>query len=190
MDQIGSKVAITRKQSLTNSNEGRLTLALMARLTQIEATEITLRLLKQFPQSDKMANPTFVGAIADVLLQYPREIVERVTSSTAGVAAGKEFLSIAALVAWCERETAPLHRQAQREERIAEQLAERDKFEAENEAKRERYARQQASIGEPYEVLRYDSSNFYDAIAKHGKPIGPFEEAGDRWNRNIKRDAV
>ena len=74
-----------------------------------EAIEAAGRLLAQFPSN--RGGDGFIGALADVLASYPRSVVSNCCNVKTGVARSVEFLSIAALVTWCERETEQLLRQ-------------------------------------------------------------------------------
>jgi len=70
----------------------------------------------------------FIGALASVLISYPRQVALQIANPLNGIASEIKFISIADAVAWLERKTEPLRQSAAREERIAEQLAARDEW--------------------------------------------------------------
>lgn len=101
--------------------------ALDDRLMMSEATSLAADLLEQFPHTK--AGDGFIGALAAVLLQYPRQASQECADPLRGIARSAEFLTISALVAWLEKRTEPLRQQVAREQRVAEQLRARDEWE-------------------------------------------------------------
>lgn len=85
-------------------------------------------LLAQFPTVRADMSDGFVGALASVLMAYPRQVVLKITNPLSGLASEIKFISISDVVAWCERHTKPLREDRTREKRIAEQLAARDEW--------------------------------------------------------------
>ena len=110
-----------------NSNLRR---ALDDHLLLSEATKVAGDLLSQFPniRGDNISDG-FIGALASVLAQYPRQVALQCGDARKGIARDTKFLSIAEVVAWCEKCTDPMRRDLAREDRIAEQIRLRDEFE-------------------------------------------------------------
>lgn len=101
-------------------------------MTLSEAIRAVRAIVSAYPNGGNNAGDGYIGALAAVLGQYPRQVALRCADPVHGVARETKFLpTVADLVAWCERETAPLHRDIAREERIAAQLKARDEITAE-----------------------------------------------------------
>lgn len=111
----------TRRES---SNVRRV---LSDKLTLSEAIKASGDLLNQFPNA-KSHTDGFIGALAQVLMDYPRQTVGRCTSVRTGLARSAEFISIASVVSWCERDVRPLQEQVARADRIAAQFRDRDEY--------------------------------------------------------------
>ena len=101
--------------------------ALDDRMTFSEAMEAAGRIVDAFPNGGRDATKSYIGALAEILSSYPRQVA-LACSSIRGVVRQCHFLpTVADLVAWCEDETEPLRRQHDREVRVAELSNEREK---------------------------------------------------------------
>lgn len=94
-----------------------------------EATMIAGDLLSQFPSTKADVSDGFIGALASVLMQYPRQVSLKCADPRVGLAREAKFISIADIVGWCEKQTEPMRRDLAREDRIAQQLLERAEWE-------------------------------------------------------------
>ena len=80
-------------------------------------------LIRGYPNGGANAGDGYIGALAAVLGQYPRQVALKCADPLRGVSRETKFLpTVADLVAWCEKETEPLRRDVDRENRIAEQF--------------------------------------------------------------------
>lgn len=78
------------------------------------------------------AGDSYLGLIAKVLMEYPRQVAVRCANPIHGVPRETKFLpTVADVVAWCERETEPLRRDVAREQRVIEQIAAREEWQNE-----------------------------------------------------------
>lgn len=94
-----------------------------------EAIEAVGRMLAGFANKDR-ADKSYIGAMAQLLMHYPKQVALKCADPFDGVVRGTKFLPTPSdIIGWCEREIAPLHREADRERRVDEQLAMRDEFE-------------------------------------------------------------
>lgn len=85
-----------------------------------DAIEAAGRLMQQFPNARGYSDG-FIGALAQVFMQYPRQVVLRCIDVRVGLARDVKFLSISDVVAWLERGERPLHESAERETRVKRQ---------------------------------------------------------------------
>jgi hypothetical protein len=108
---------------------GKLQRALSERLILSEATETVGKLIKLFPNIGQNADRGFIGGLVEVLMDFPRQVSAGVADPRRGVAAETQWLSIAAVVDWCEREAEPLYRAVERERLLAAQFAKREAWE-------------------------------------------------------------
>lgn len=116
--------------SLTKPATSNVQRALNDRMTLSEAIEAATVIIGCYPNGGANAGKSYIGAIAATLASYPRSVARRCADRVSGVARGCKFLpTVADVVAWCERETAPLRNEVDREFRIARQLEEREHFE-------------------------------------------------------------
>lgn len=101
------------------------------RLTLSEALELVGRLIGCYPNAGKVEK-SYLGALADLLAKYPRNVATRCCDPARGVARETRFLpTVADVVGWCERETEPLRRDVDYERRVDRQFRERDAWRAE-----------------------------------------------------------
>jgi hypothetical protein len=77
------------------------------------------------------ADKSYYGAIADLLLRYPKIVALACADPFHGVVRETKFLPTPSdVIAWCEKRIHPLCVEADRESRIAEQLEAREVWEA------------------------------------------------------------
>lgn len=78
------------------------------------------------------AGKSYIGAIAELLMRYPRSVALKCADPFAGVPRETKFLPTPAdVIAWCERQVAPMHEEATREDRVNEQLRAREEWQNE-----------------------------------------------------------
>lgn len=99
-----------------------------------EATKLAGDLLNQFPNTK--ASDGFIGALASVLGQYPKQCAIACANPLRGIARDAEFLSITAVVGWLEKQTEPLRRDLDRDMRLQRQFAEREAWQAKTPSER------------------------------------------------------
>lgn len=121
-------------------------------------------MLTAYPNSASQSSRGYIGALASVLCDYPRSIAIRCCDPRQGVARDTRFLpTIADIVAFCERETAPLRGTVEREDRY-EKLAQ---------------AQLQARVDAAKQAeQRMTQPNYDDLKAKHGENWGIPQETG------------
>jgi hypothetical protein len=100
-----NEVAPWRPQATTLSLEQKVSSAKMILSVQASPSQAA-RLAKQLVGSYAHLRPdnpeTFIASIAAVLAQYPLGVSEEVADPRKGIARKAEFLSIKALVDWCD----------------------------------------------------------------------------------------
>src|SRR5581483_1653331 len=102
--------------------------ALYDRLLLSEAIEAVGRMIRGYANSGQ-AGKAYIGAIAELLMHYPSSVALKCADPFAGVSRETRFLPTPAdVIGFCERAAAPLHEEAAREDRVAEQLAERERW--------------------------------------------------------------
>lgn len=102
--------------------------ALADRLLLSEALDAVHRMIRGYANAGQ-AGKTYVGAIAELLMQYPRIVALACSDPIKGVVIECEFMPTPAkIVAWCENRSWPMHEEAAREERVAAQLDARDEW--------------------------------------------------------------
>lgn len=100
-------------------------LALDDKMILSDAIDAAGRLIDQFPNAKGYTNG-FIGALAQVLGQYPKQVVNKCIDARSGLSRDIKFLSICDVVAWLERGERPLHERADREVRVKRQVEETD----------------------------------------------------------------
>lgn len=131
MEQLTGKALVNARMGLqTKSAKSSLQRALDDRLTFSETTALAGDLIGQFPNLREVSDG-FIGSIASVLLQYPRQVCLKCADPRHGLARHVKFLSIAELVNWLEKQTEPLRVDVSREHRVVDQLKARADWESE-----------------------------------------------------------
>jgi hypothetical protein len=92
-----------------------------------EAIDSATKLMAQFPNA-KGYSDGFIGALAQVFGQYPRQVVSKCVDVRSGLARDVKFLSISDVVAWLERGERPLHESAARDERVKRQVRDTEEW--------------------------------------------------------------
>lgn len=88
------------------------------RMLLSEAVTLIAKLLDGFPHGRPPNQTSYIGALANVLCQYPRMVAAKCVDPIKGVARETRFLpTISDLVAWCERESAFLRDAVERDDR-------------------------------------------------------------------------
>lgn len=119
-----------KKRASSNVHE-----VLAQRMTLSEAIEAATQIIDAFPNGGRDAGKGYIGALAATLASYPRQVA-MACADQKGIVREVRFLpTVADLVAWCERGTEPLRRQADNIARAKSQLRERTRFEAEQASK-------------------------------------------------------
>lgn len=131
MDQIGSKVlAIGRENSLNKRESSNAQRVLDDHLLLSEALEAAAGMLDASPYKSQ-AGDSYIGVLAKVLMEYPRQVAIRCADPINGVSRDSKFLpSVAEIVAWCEKETAPLRGEVDYERRVEAQLRAREEWQS------------------------------------------------------------
>ena len=84
--------------------------ALTDRLSLSEAIDVVGQMLRGYSNGRQVPD-SYIGALAEVLAQYPRCVASYAGDLVRGVARETRFLPTPAdVIAWCEREAAHLHR--------------------------------------------------------------------------------
>jgi hypothetical protein len=96
-----------------------------------EALDAVHRMIRGYANAGS-AGKSYVGAMAVLLMQYPRIVALSCADPFKGVVSECEFMPTPAkVIAWCDRRSKPMHEEAVRENRIAEQLDARDQWQNE-----------------------------------------------------------
>lgn len=95
-----------------------------------EAIEAVGKIVRSY-NGGKNADAGYIGALAHMLASFPRSVAMRCVDPVKGIVRTCKFLPQPAdVVAWCERDGEPLHRDRDRELRVQHQLKERAESEA------------------------------------------------------------
>ena len=168
------------------------------RIDQTEAIKLATMIVTSYPNTDGKVSETYLGAIASILQDYPASIARQ--CATKGIVLTCKFLpTVADIVLYCDRFSAPLYKQTEYLMRVEKQFKEREEF-VERQKKRlsiqelkEKYGDWQNNwqpipgAEDKYKPPKVDPTkpkpgSYFDMVAKHGRPIGPFEQLGDKWN--------
>jgi hypothetical protein len=110
-----------------------------------EAIEAVGSMLVAYPNAKTMVADGYYGAIASILIDYPRQVALRCCSPKHGVAATTSFIPTAAdVIKWLEREQETLKSAFAWEKRSSEQFAQRDRDTADDKAEPLEYRRKVA----------------------------------------------
>jgi hypothetical protein len=112
-------------------------------------------------RKDEAHDPViYSAAVASTFEGYPREVVERAADPRTGIAAQFKFLpAVAEVREFCDREAARQHRMAREPVRRSPP---------------------------PPLVKKAPGASYAEMSEAHGRPIGPFERPGDKWNAGLR----
>jgi hypothetical protein len=97
-----------------------------------EAIDAVSRMLRGYANGGASAGKSYIGALAELLCSYPRQVAFACAEPLTGVVTTTKFLPTPAdIVGWCEPRVQAMHATAKREEQWAEQLRDREKFDHE-----------------------------------------------------------
>lgn len=100
----------------------------------------------------------YSAAIAAIFEGYSRSVVDRAADPRTGIASQYKFLpAVSEVREFCDRE-------AQRQHRMAQLKLER-------------------KPQGPWNWVAPPGAKYQEMVEKHGRPIGAFEQLGDKWNR-------
>ena len=102
----------------------------------------------------------YAAAVSSVLSDYPKNIIDTASDPRTGIASTQKFLpSVAEVKEFCDA----LGERKERLKRYSELPAFRK--------------------SDPTPIAKTpDGQSFEEMFAKHGRPVGVFEKAGDKWN--------
>ena len=165
MEQLNLKVSANSASTLPTTRESsNVRRVLSDRMLLSEAIEAVGHMIRGYGHTAQ-AGKSYVGAIAELLMQYPRSVAMACADPRTGVASTTRFLPTPGdIVPWCEKACRPLHEEGTREHRIDEQLRAREEWNAK--ARSSRVAN----------LISYDT--FLQLVAEgktKPRPIGRFE---------------
>ena len=97
------------------------------RMTSSESLEAATQILNFYSVGKKDVGASYLGAIAQVLSSYPRQVAMRCATPHGIAATRPDFPpSVGHVIAWCEEAVAPLYAQEAREQHIEQQFRERE----------------------------------------------------------------
>jgi hypothetical protein len=98
------------------------------RLTLSEAIDLVCKMLRGFPNRHQADN-AYIGAVAQLLMDYPRSVAIACTHHKNGIVADVKFMPVPAdIIAWCEKRTEPLRRIADWNSKAEIQLRETEEW--------------------------------------------------------------
>lgn len=104
--------------------------ALVDRLTLSEAIEIVTHMIRGYANRGS-ADKSYIGAIAEILLSYPRNVAVKCGHPIYGVVRATKFMPTPSdVIGWCEQAIEPMHQESDREDRIDKQLRAREEWQA------------------------------------------------------------
>lgn len=170
MEQVGSKILATlQENSLTKPENSNIKRALADRLLISEAIDLVAMMIRGYANRGQ-ADKAYIGAIAQILMHYPRQVALKCADPFNGVVRDTKFMPTPAdVIGWCEKAVAPMHGEAAREDRIKEQLRARDEWKPPQVAAKK------------YSATEISYKQFLENCEKDGRkprPIGAFEKGG------------
>src|SRR5436305_3824599 len=114
---VSRTTAPCASQSLTSYEPKSVRAAMSDRMSYSEAVEAVGKLIGAFPNGSPANAKGYIGALAAVLVDYPRVVSSKCADPLQGVARETRFLpTVADLVGWCEREKASLQQIVDRDD--------------------------------------------------------------------------
>ncbi len=174
-DDHSSKALATSPSTLPNRLDPQSVRAALAdRIPLSEAIGIVGKMLRGYANGGRDASAGYIGALAEVLAQYPRCVASQAGDLVRGVPRDCKFLPTPAdVIAWCERETEPLrgivHKYDEQQGIIAEMRKRREE-------------------GEKAAAARKTRPTLEDLKAKYGPNwgIGAFVDSSDQVARSAR----
>ena len=109
----------------------------------------------------------YCAAVASVLAGYAKAVVDHITDPRTGIASEMKWLpAVAEVRSYCNQATARMELHARVDKRVAVPF-----------------------VPPPLKPGQIDSVMFAELVAEgkiKPRPIGPFEQAGDEWNRGLR----
>ena len=137
------------------------------RLILSEAIDAVASMLAGFPNGAPQNSQGYIGALAAVLMEYPRSVALACSSRKQGIVRTTRFLpTIADIVAWCDQHTAEMRQPIDREERDRQFAQEH---------------RRMAAEAADLELQRKTRPSYDELKAKHGPTWGL--QAGEKAKR-------
>lgn len=155
----------------------------LARLSMSEAVAAVSRMVAVYPNPGS-AGKAYIGAMAALLMKYPKQLALDCANPLSGVALESEFTpTLAKATAWLERYMYPFDKAQAWDRRTAEQFTERDYQKPEPLEKRKEVA--ERIIKQVADAFTRNAGNSFSA--KHGRPNGPFETEASKFNPNKRQ---
>lgn len=140
---------------------------------------IVAKLISCYPNGGSQAGDGYIGALAAILVTYPRVVAQLSADPLRGVPRECKFLPTPAdVIAWCERETAALRRPVDAEDRYSKHRAE---------------AQQRRQDEELLVEQRKQRPTLDELRAKHGpnwgitqpdrRPVIPWDQQAPSWDQ-------
>lgn len=149
IDGQGKALATSGAEWPNTRESSSLQRALSDHMTMPEGIEAAVRIVDAYPNGGRDAGKGYLGALAAVVVSYPRQTATACADRVNGITRDCKFLpTVADLVAWCERKTEPLARAVEREGRVAAQLRERETNAAHDATRRLTYDELKAKYGD------------------------------------------
>jgi hypothetical protein len=105
--------------------------ALQDRLIPSEAIEAVGAMIDAIPNGRAAITDSYIGNIASLLCQYPRQVALGCADPLRGVLTKTRFVpTICDVVEWCDPQREAMQRTVRREDQIAQQFLEREEFAA------------------------------------------------------------
>lgn len=150
------------------------------RMTLSDAIDAATEIIGRYPNGGANAGKSYIGALAATLASYPLSVAAACSGLT-GVSAECKFLpTVADIIAWCERETQPLYRQADREYRLKEQFELRDQAPKSAESK--------ARVKAMHEAIDRDTAAARELSVRSEANEKRAAAARDRRLREVRRE--
>jgi hypothetical protein len=127
--ETGKVLARGSKDLRARQGGQSVTQTLAMRLTVSEAIELVGKMIAGYPAKDR-TDQDYIGAIVEVFLYFPKIVAVACANPIHGVVREcPDFLPTASkVILWCEQCVYPIHVEADREKRIAQQFSDTDKW--------------------------------------------------------------
>lgn len=144
------------QNSLTKRDNSSVKRAYDDRMTISEAIEAVGRMIRGYANRGS-ADKGYIGAIAELLCQYPRTVARDCADPLRGVVTTTSYMPTSAdIVKWCEPKSSVMRGRVEWEERAERQLQERREFEQKQHNRKETYDELKARYGENWGINNPD----------------------------------